>query len=84
MFQNPLNPRCRTTSLIVEKCKYFSSKKKPLFLVFNNEDGKADPGELSAMSVICLSVVHCLVCPLLLFCFSDVFPLLLCATQQCM
>ena len=40
-FQIPLNPRLEARSLIVEKCKYMSSKKVPLWLVFENADPTA-------------------------------------------
>ena len=42
-FQIPLNPRLEATTLIVEKCRYMSSKKIPLWLVFNNKDETAPP-----------------------------------------
>ncbi|MES1910793.1 MAG: hypothetical protein MHM6MM_003325 [Cercozoa sp. M6MM] len=41
-IQIPLDPRVRGTTLVVEKCKYMSSKMAPLWLVFNNAD-KAGP-----------------------------------------
>mmetsp|Transcript_34042 Transcript_34042/g.47418 ORF Transcript_34042/g.47418 Transcript_34042/m.47418 type:complete len:155 (-) Transcript_34042:987-1451(-) len=40
-IQNPLNPRIEITDLIIEKCKYMSSKMVPLWLVFNNKDKNA-------------------------------------------
>lgn len=36
--QIPLNPKWLVTTLIVEKCRYMSSKMAPLFLTFNNAD----------------------------------------------
>jgi phosphatidylinositol-4,5-bisphosphate 3-kinase len=37
-FQIPLNPKLEATVLRVEKCKFMSSKKVPLWLVFENAD----------------------------------------------
>jgi len=37
-FQIPLNPTWEATTLIVEKCRFMSSKKVPLWLVFKNFD----------------------------------------------
>jgi len=42
-FQIPLNPRWEATSLIIEKCRYMSSKMVPLWLVFKNSDEDAPP-----------------------------------------
>eukprot|EP01006_Ploeotia_vitrea_P036247 TRINITY_DN66000_c6_g18_i1.p1 TRINITY_DN66000_c6_g18~~TRINITY_DN66000_c6_g18_i1.p1 ORF type:complete len:1249 (-),score=825.13 TRINITY_DN66000_c6_g18_i1:300-4046(-) len=42
-FQIPLQPKLEATTLIVEKCRYMSSKKVPLWLVFNNADAEAPP-----------------------------------------
>mmetsp|Transcript_29445 Transcript_29445/g.49909 ORF Transcript_29445/g.49909 Transcript_29445/m.49909 type:complete len:1193 (-) Transcript_29445:248-3826(-) len=42
-FQLPLDPKIELTTLIVEKCKYMSSKMVPLWLVFNNADRSAPP-----------------------------------------
>eukprot|EP00466_Bigelowiella_natans_P013628 jgi/Bigna1/90127/estExt_fgenesh1_pg.C_630024 len=39
-IQLPLNPKVEVTTLIVEKCKYMSSKMVPLWLVFKNADPK--------------------------------------------
>ena len=39
-FGLPLNPTIRCNGLRIEKCKYMTSKKMPLWLVFTN----ADPG----------------------------------------
>ncbi len=39
-FQLALNPRVRLKQLIVEKCRYMSSKKIPLWLVFETESGE--------------------------------------------
>jgi len=37
-FQIPLNPKLEATVLKVDKCKFMSSKKVPLWLVFENAD----------------------------------------------
>lgn len=37
-IQIPINPRWVTSSLVVEKCKFMSSKMAPLWLVFKNAD----------------------------------------------
>jgi phosphatidylinositol-4,5-bisphosphate 3-kinase len=42
-FQIPLNPKLEAKSLIVEKCKFMSSKKVPLWLVFENADSAGPP-----------------------------------------
>jgi len=42
-FQIPLNPKLEASTLIIEKCRYMSSKKVPLWLVFNNADTEAPP-----------------------------------------
>jgi Phosphatidylinositol 3- and 4-kinase/Phosphoinositide 3-kinase family, accessory domain (PIK domain)/PI3-kinase family, ras-binding domain/Phosphoinositide 3-kinase C2 len=42
-FQMPLNPKWEATTLIVEKCRYMSSKKIPLWLVFNNRHNPSSP-----------------------------------------
>jgi len=42
-FQIPYNPKLEATSLIVEKCRYMSSKMVPLWLVFRNADAEAPP-----------------------------------------
>jgi phosphatidylinositol-4,5-bisphosphate 3-kinase len=43
-FQMPLFPSLEVTTLIVEKCRYMSSKMVPLWLVFRNADKSAtDP-----------------------------------------
>jgi phosphatidylinositol-4,5-bisphosphate 3-kinase len=42
-FQIPLNPKLEATTLIVEKCRYMSSKMVPLWLVFRNADDDAPP-----------------------------------------
>lgn len=42
-FQLPLDPKIELTTLIVEKCRYMSSKMVPLWLVFRNADPNAEP-----------------------------------------
>jgi phosphatidylinositol-4,5-bisphosphate 3-kinase len=42
-FQLPLNPKIEATSLIVEKCRFMSSKMVPLWLVFKNADEHGGP-----------------------------------------
>jgi len=42
-FQLPLNPKIECTSLIVEKCRFMSSKMVPLWLVFKNADENGSP-----------------------------------------
>ena len=42
-FQIPLNPKLEATTLIIEKCRYMSSKMVPLWLVFKNYDDDAPP-----------------------------------------
>ena len=42
-FRIPLNPKLEATTLIVDKCRYMSSKKVPLWLVFNNAEEDAPP-----------------------------------------
>jgi hypothetical protein len=42
-FQIPLNPKQEATTLIVDKCRYMSSKMVPLWLVFRNSDEEAGP-----------------------------------------
>ncbi|GAB5365321.1 hypothetical protein AAMO2058_001047600 [Amorphochlora amoebiformis] len=42
-FQLPLDPKVELTTLIVEECKYMSSKMVPLWLVFKNADPTAKP-----------------------------------------
>jgi len=42
-FQVPLNPKWEATGLIVDKCRFMSSKMVPLFLVFRNADEDAPP-----------------------------------------
>ena len=37
-FQIPLYPRWKALNIKIEKCKYMSSKKVPLYLVFENAD----------------------------------------------
>lgn len=39
----PLNPQVEVGNLIVEKCRFMSSKKVPLWLVFENADRSAPP-----------------------------------------
>jgi len=39
----PFNPRLEATTLIVDKCKYMSSKMVPLWLVFRNADPDGPP-----------------------------------------
>lgn len=41
--QIPLNPKWEGTTLIVEKCRYMSSKMVPLWLTFRNADEAAPP-----------------------------------------
>eukprot|EP00475_Leptophrys_vorax_P037150 TRINITY_DN636_c0_g1_i1.p1 TRINITY_DN636_c0_g1~~TRINITY_DN636_c0_g1_i1.p1 ORF type:complete len:1055 (+),score=263.00 TRINITY_DN636_c0_g1_i1:97-3261(+) len=41
-YQIPLNPRWQASSIIVEECKYMSSKKLPLWLVFENADEEGE------------------------------------------
>ena len=38
-FLSPLHPKKRCTTLVVEKCRYMSSKMVPLWLTFRNADG---------------------------------------------
>lgn len=43
MFLLPLDPRIAVTGLVVSKCRFMDSKKKPLWLLFTNaEPGAAD------------------------------------------
>jgi phosphatidylinositol-4,5-bisphosphate 3-kinase len=42
-FQIPLNPRWEAKSLIIEKCRFMSSKMVPLWLVFENADPEGAP-----------------------------------------
>jgi len=42
-FQLPTDPKVELTTLIVEKCRYMSSKMVPLWLVFKNADPDAKP-----------------------------------------
>mmetsp|Transcript_33348 Transcript_33348/g.65547 ORF Transcript_33348/g.65547 Transcript_33348/m.65547 type:complete len:1035 (-) Transcript_33348:316-3420(-) len=42
-FRIPLDPKWEATTLIVEKCRYMSSKMVPLWLVFRNADTSAPP-----------------------------------------
>lgn len=42
-FQLPLDPRYEASGLIVDKCKFMSSKKVPLWLVFRNAEEGAPP-----------------------------------------
>lgn len=42
-FQIPLNPKWEATGLIVEKCRFMSSKMVPLWLVFRNADEDGPP-----------------------------------------
>lgn len=42
-FQIPLNPKLEASTLIIEKCRYMSSKMVPLWLVFKNVDDDAPP-----------------------------------------
>lgn len=42
-FQIPLDPRSEATTLVVEKCRFMSSKMVPLWLVFKNADPDAPP-----------------------------------------
>lgn len=42
-FQIPFNPKQEATTLILEKCRYMSSKMVPLWLVFKNADAEAPP-----------------------------------------
>jgi phosphatidylinositol 3-kinase len=42
-FKLPLNPKMEVKDLIVPKCKFMDSKKRPLWLVFNNADENAAP-----------------------------------------
>ena len=37
-FLSPLHPKKRCTTLVVDKCRYMSSKMRPLWLVFRNAD----------------------------------------------
>jgi len=46
-FQLPLNPDMRARSIKIEKCKVMESKKKPLWLVF--EDADDDDNEITVM-----------------------------------
>lgn len=39
----PLDPTWEATTLVIEKCKYMSSKMVPLFLIFNNADETGPP-----------------------------------------
>lgn len=41
-FQLPLNPDLRVRSIVVDKCRVMESKKKPLWLVFENADNEGD------------------------------------------
>jgi len=41
-MQVPLNPKLEVGSLLVEKCRFMSSKKVPLWLVFKNADPRED------------------------------------------
>ncbi|XP_041378103.1 phosphatidylinositol 4,5-bisphosphate 3-kinase catalytic subunit beta isoform-like isoform X2 [Gigantopelta aegis] len=40
---NPLTPRLRLKNLIIEKCHFMNSKKRPLWLVWENEDTNGLP-----------------------------------------
>ena len=42
-FQIPYDPKLEATTLIVEKCRFMSSKMVPLWLVFKNSDEDAPP-----------------------------------------
>jgi len=42
-FQIPYNPKLEAGTLIIEKCRYMSSKMVPLWLVFRNSDDDAPP-----------------------------------------
>eukprot|EP00808_Paulinella_micropora_P023395 g3465.t1 len=42
-WQLPLNPKLEVTTLLVEKCRFMSSKKVPLWLVFKNADKFGSP-----------------------------------------
>jgi phosphatidylinositol-4,5-bisphosphate 3-kinase len=42
-FQLPLNPNLRVRGLIIDKCRVMESKKKPLWLTFQNADPKGAP-----------------------------------------
>jgi phosphatidylinositol kinase/protein kinase (PI-3 family) len=42
-FQIPFNPKQEATSLLIDKCRYMSSKMVPLWLVFRNADVDAPP-----------------------------------------
>ena len=46
-FQLPLNPDMRARSIKIDKCKVMESKKKPLWLVF--EDADNDDNEITVM-----------------------------------
>ena len=37
-FQLPLNPDMRARSIVIDKCRVMESKKKPLWLVFEDAD----------------------------------------------
>lgn len=41
-FVDPLNPRIRLKTIRSERCKLMDSKMKPLWLVFDNQDSRAD------------------------------------------
>jgi len=41
-FQLPLNPDLRVKGIVVEKCRVMESKKKPLWLVFENADEEGE------------------------------------------
>jgi phosphatidylinositol-4,5-bisphosphate 3-kinase len=45
-IQIPLNPKWSAKKIIVERCRYMSSKKVPLWLVFENADEYAPPIEI--------------------------------------
>ncbi len=42
-FQVPFNPKLEASTLMVEKCRYMSSKMVPLWLLFKNVDTDAPP-----------------------------------------
>jgi len=42
-FKLPLSPRMEVKAILVERCRVMSSKKKPLWLVFQNADETGDP-----------------------------------------
>lgn len=41
-FINPLNPSLKLKNILTDRCKLMDSKMKPLWLVFSNEDARAE------------------------------------------